>query len=167
MSTILLLLSLNNLVPQKSLRIRSISNASVLAEVCDMILTVGAKCENIPWCHWGTEFAKNICIRIITKWSLSIEEAAFSLAYVITVLKNFGIFKSLSRATYTPQNVYSIHVDEKVTSDFTDSVRKCLLCFSNIFLASKKESVVYAGFSQAWADLNCMEDLVSSKFPWK
>lgn len=43
-------LSLNNLVPEKSLRIRNISNVSVITEVCDMIVTEGKNVfgENIP-----------------------------------------------------------------------------------------------------------------------
>ncbi|NXS41321.1 GCNT7 acetylglucosaminyltransferase, partial [Balaeniceps rex] len=39
-------------------------------------------------------------------------------------------------------------------------------CFENIFISSKRESVVYAGFSRLQADINCMRDLVHSKIQW-
>ncbi|XP_007524325.1 N-acetyllactosaminide beta-1,6-N-acetylglucosaminyl-transferase isoform X3 [Erinaceus europaeus] len=98
---------------------------------------------------------------------LSQEEAAFPLAYVMVIHKDFGTFERLFRAVYMPQNVYCVHVDEKATADLKKSVKHLLSCFQNAFLASKLESVVYAGFSRLQADLNCLKDLVASEVPWR
>ncbi|KAH0513751.1 N-acetyllactosaminide beta-1,6-N-acetylglucosaminyl-transferase, isoform C [Microtus ochrogaster] len=98
---------------------------------------------------------------------LSEEEAAFPLAYVMVIHKDFNTFERLFRAIYTPQNVYCVHVDKKASETFKDAVQQLLSCFPNAFLASKTEAVVYAGFSRLQADLNCMEDLVASEVPWK
>ncbi|XP_006864155.1 PREDICTED: N-acetyllactosaminide beta-1,6-N-acetylglucosaminyl-transferase, isoform C [Chrysochloris asiatica] len=99
--------------------------------------------------------------------SLSEEEAAFPLAYVMVIHKDFNTFERLFRSVYMPQNVYCVHVDEKASAAFKESVLQFLSCFSNVFFASKMESVVYAGISRLQADLNCMRDLASSQVPWK
>ncbi|KFO33783.1 N-acetyllactosaminide beta-1,6-N-acetylglucosaminyl-transferase isoform X1 [Fukomys damarensis] len=98
---------------------------------------------------------------------LSEEEAAFPLAYVMVIHKDFGTFERLFRAVYMPHNVYCVHVDAKSSVEFKSSVQRLLSCFSNAFLASKMEPVVYAGFSRLQADLNCLRDLVASQVPWK
>ncbi|EMP31651.1 N-acetyllactosaminide beta-1,6-N-acetylglucosaminyl-transferase, isoform C [Chelonia mydas] len=98
---------------------------------------------------------------------LSAEEAAFPLAYIITLHKEFDTFERLFRAIYMPQNVYCIHVDRKATAKFKQDVEKLLNCFPNAFLASKMELVVYAGISRLQADLNCMKDLLESGVRWK
>ena len=33
-------------------------------------------------------------------------------------------------------------------------------CFENIFIATKLERIIYAGFERLKADINCMEDLI-------
>ncbi|XP_059544601.1 N-acetyllactosaminide beta-1,6-N-acetylglucosaminyl-transferase isoform X3 [Myotis daubentonii] len=98
---------------------------------------------------------------------LSEEEVAFPLAYVMVIHKDFGTFERLFRAVYMPQNIYCVHVDEKATDEFKASVWQLLSCFQNAFIASKTESVVYAGMSRLQADLNCLRDLVASEVPWK
>ncbi|XP_068092982.1 N-acetyllactosaminide beta-1,6-N-acetylglucosaminyl-transferase-like [Hyperolius riggenbachi] len=98
---------------------------------------------------------------------LSREEAAFPLAYVIIVHKEFDTFERLFRAIYMPQNVYCIHVDEKATAGYLQAVTDLADCFPNVFLASKMEPVVYAGISRLQADLNCMKDLLQSEVQWK
>ncbi|XP_047589045.1 N-acetyllactosaminide beta-1,6-N-acetylglucosaminyl-transferase isoform X1 [Lutra lutra] len=98
---------------------------------------------------------------------LSEEEAAFPLAYVMVIHKDFDTFQRLFRAVYMPQNVYCVHVDEKATVEFKKSVEQLLSCFPNAFLASKMEPVVYGGISRLQADLNCLKDLVVSQVPWK
>lgn len=98
---------------------------------------------------------------------LSEEEAAFPLAYIMVIHKDFDTFERLFRAIYMPQNVYCVHVDSKATDTFKEEVRQLLSCFPNAFLASRMEPVVYGGFSRLQADLNCMKDLVASKVPWK
>ncbi|OCT74411.1 hypothetical protein XELAEV_18033387mg [Xenopus laevis] len=98
---------------------------------------------------------------------LSEEEAAFPLAYVLTVHKEFNTFERLFRAVYMPQNVYCIHVDEKATADFMQAVASLVQCFPNAFLATRMEPVVYGGISRLQADLNCMKDLMALDVQWK
>ncbi|XP_073666418.1 N-acetyllactosaminide beta-1,6-N-acetylglucosaminyl-transferase isoform X11 [Tursiops truncatus] len=168
-SLILLFLYTNNLVLPKYLPAGKISNSSVLAEVCDMIIA-GKKIlyGNIPM----TPLRNITCQQYLTQnhyivKPLSKDEAEFPLAYVMVIHKDFDTFERLFRAIYMPQNVYCVHVDEKATSAFKDSVGRLLSCFANAFLASKRESVVYAGISRLQADLNCLQDLIDSEVPWK
>ncbi|KAM4687781.1 N-acetyllactosaminide beta-1,6-N-acetylglucosaminyl-transferase-like isoform 2-T2 [Discoglossus pictus] len=98
---------------------------------------------------------------------LSEEEAGFPLAYIMTLHKDFNTFERLFRALYMPQNIFCIHVDEKVSADYKLTVQSLVDCFPNVFLASKMEPVVYAGISRLQADLNCMKDLVRSEVQWK
>uniref|UniRef100_A0A8D2LBR4 Glucosaminyl (N-acetyl) transferase family member 7 n=2 Tax=Varanus komodoensis TaxID=61221 RepID=A0A8D2LBR4_VARKO len=76
------------------------------------------------------------------------------------------MFIKLLRAIYVPQNVYCIHIDEKSSKDYKRAVQTLANCFENIFIASKRETVVYAGFSRLQADINCMKDLIHSKTQW-
>ncbi|XP_028593581.2 N-acetyllactosaminide beta-1,6-N-acetylglucosaminyl-transferase isoform X1 [Podarcis muralis] len=99
--------------------------------------------------------------------ALSEEEVAFPLAYVITLHKEFATFERVFRALYAPQNVYCVHVDEKVSGDYKQSVERLVGCFPNAFLVSKAEPVIYAGISRLQADLNCMKDLLRSEVRWK
>ncbi|XP_058141195.1 N-acetyllactosaminide beta-1,6-N-acetylglucosaminyl-transferase isoform X6 [Dasypus novemcinctus] len=98
---------------------------------------------------------------------LSIEEAAFPLAYVITVSQDFDTFERLFRAIYMPQNVYCIHIDKKATSEFKIAMGQLLECFPNTILSSKSEFITYGGISRLQADLNCMKDLLASDVPWR
>uniref|UniRef100_A0A8D0DIN9 Glucosaminyl (N-acetyl) transferase family member 7 n=1 Tax=Salvator merianae TaxID=96440 RepID=A0A8D0DIN9_SALMN len=97
---------------------------------------------------------------------LSEEERNFSLAFIITIHKELDMFIRLLRAIYMPQNIYCIHIDEKSSKDYKSAVETLVNCFENIFIASKKENVVYAGFSRLQADINCMKDLIHSKNQW-
>ncbi|XP_039353882.1 beta-1,3-galactosyl-O-glycosyl-glycoprotein beta-1,6-N-acetylglucosaminyltransferase 7-like [Mauremys reevesii] len=97
---------------------------------------------------------------------LSEEEGNFSLAYIITIHKELEMFVKLLRAIYLPQNVYCIHIDEKSPPDYKTAVQNLVNCFENIFISSKRENVVYAGFSRLQADINCMKDLVNTKTQW-
>uniref|UniRef100_A0A2K5HNT1 Glucosaminyl (N-acetyl) transferase family member 7 n=1 Tax=Colobus angolensis palliatus TaxID=336983 RepID=A0A2K5HNT1_COLAP len=104
---------------------------------------------------WGLHF--------ITR-PLSTEESDFSLAYIITIHKELAMFVQLLRAIYVPQNVYCIHVDEKAPKKYKTAVQTLVNCFENVFISSKK--MAYAGFTRLQADINCMKDLVHSKFQW-
>ncbi|KAM9665299.1 N-acetyllactosaminide beta-1,6-N-acetylglucosaminyl-transferase-like [Trichechus inunguis] len=124
--------------------------------------------ENIPMTSFGDLTCQQyLILNHYIMEPLSKEEAEFPLAYIMVIHKDFDTFERLFRASYTPQNVYCVHVDEKATAAFKEAVRKLLSCFSNAFLASKTESVVYAGISRLQADLNCMKDLTASEVPWK
>ena len=54
----------------------------------------------------------------------------------------------LLRAIYRPQNQYCIHIDAKQPDSFTKAIKDLAGCFDNVFIASKLEYVVYAGFSR-------------------
>ncbi|XP_037654093.1 beta-1,3-galactosyl-O-glycosyl-glycoprotein beta-1,6-N-acetylglucosaminyltransferase [Choloepus didactylus] len=99
--------------------------------------------------------------------SLSREEAEFPIAYSIVVHHKIEMLDRLLRAIYMPQNFYCIHVDKKSDSSFLAAVMGIASCFSNVFLASQLESVVYASWSRVQADLNCMKDLYSLSADWK
>ncbi|KAM4609523.1 beta-1,3-galactosyl-O-glycosyl-glycoprotein beta-1,6-N-acetylglucosaminyltransferase 7-like [Discoglossus pictus] len=105
-------------------------------------------------------------LHFITK-TLSVEEANYSLAYIITIHQKLDMFVKLLTAIYAPQNIYCVHVDQKAPKAFKSTVNQLASCFQNIIIASKQESVVYGGFSRLQADINCMEDLVQSKTQWR
>lgn len=105
-------------------------------------------------------------LHFITK-PLSGEEADYPLAYILTIHKQLDMFIKMLAAIYTPQNVYCIHIDQKSPKMYGQAVRRVASCFHNMFLSSRQETVVYAGFSRLRADINCMEDLVRSDLPWR
>uniref|UniRef100_G1TEP9 Glucosaminyl (N-acetyl) transferase family member 7 n=1 Tax=Oryctolagus cuniculus TaxID=9986 RepID=G1TEP9_RABIT len=104
-------------------------------------------------------------LRFITR-PLSAEEGAFSLAYIITVPRELATFVQLLRATYAPQNVYCIHLDDKAPGKHRAAVQTLADCFENIFISSEREEAADAGFTRLQADINCMKDLVHSRFQW-
>lgn len=61
---------------------------------------------------------------------------------------------------------YCIHVDEKAPKKYKTVVQSLVNCFENIFISSKREKMAYTGFRRLQADINCMRDLVHSKFQW-
>ncbi|XP_042793858.1 N-acetyllactosaminide beta-1,6-N-acetylglucosaminyl-transferase isoform X3 [Panthera leo] len=160
----------NELREDKHFLRASLSNASLLAEVCHQIFKgkLFYPTENAL----KTTFRESTCYdymaqsHYITE-TLSKEEAGFPLAYTVTIHKDFGTFERLFRAIYMPQNVYCVHVDEKATDTFKNAVKQLLNCFPNAFLASKMEPVVYGGISRLQADLNCIKDLAASEVPWR
>ncbi|KAM9482672.1 beta-1,3-galactosyl-O-glycosyl-glycoprotein beta-1,6-N-acetylglucosaminyltransferase 7 isoform 1-T3 [Clarias gariepinus] len=99
--------------------------------------------------------------------SLSKEEEDYPLAFIITIHKDLEMFVRLLRAIYAPHNIYCIHIDAKAPQDYRESVKRLTECFPNVFLASVSETVTYAGFSRLKADINCMEDLMSSTVKWQ
>ncbi|XP_025746713.1 N-acetyllactosaminide beta-1,6-N-acetylglucosaminyl-transferase isoform X3 [Callorhinus ursinus] len=160
----------NELWEEKHFLKASLSNASLLAEVCHQIFKgkVFYPRENAL----KTTLSESTCYEYMAQShyiteTLSEEEAGFPLAYTVTIHKDFGTFERLFRAIYMPQNVYCVHVDEKATDTFKDAVKQLLSCFPNAFLASKMEPVVYGGISRLQADLNCIKDLAASDVPWK
>lgn len=95
-------------------------------------------------------------------------DTLFPVAFNIVVHVNLNQMVRLLRAIYRPQHSYCIHVDGKSPSSFIDGVRKVAKCFRNVFVASKLEKIIYAGFTRLQAEINCMEDhLRRSSVPWK
>ncbi|ELU04293.1 hypothetical protein CAPTEDRAFT_85696, partial [Capitella teleta] len=111
--------------------------------------------------------AEFISKRTYSMRALSSEEAEFPIAYNILVHKDTELFERLLRAIYQPQNSYCIHVDANSAEDFQTVIQKIAGCFPNVFIASKLEHVVYAGFSRLQADINCMKDHLERGVKWK
>ncbi|NXJ37593.1 GNT2A transferase, partial [Ciconia maguari] len=159
-----------NLPAQKSLRRLNFSVNSTLVEACKALIE-----DKVPFLKENTlktSFRESSCTEYITQnhyitRALSAEEAAFPVAYVMTLHKEFETFERLFRAVYMPQNVYCIHVDAKAPAPFQQAVRRLVGCFPNAFLASRAERVVYGGISRLRADLHCMRDLLASAVPWR
>lgn len=89
---------------------------------------------------------------------MSENDILFPIAFNILVHVDLNQMVRLLRAIYRPQHSYCVHVDGKLPSLFIEGVRKVTKCFDNVFVASKLESIVYAGFSRLQADINCMKD---------
>ncbi|XP_033916230.1 N-acetyllactosaminide beta-1,6-N-acetylglucosaminyl-transferase [Melopsittacus undulatus] len=155
---------------QKSLWRLNCSVNSTLAEACKALVE-----DKVPFMKENaleTSSRESSCMEYITQnhyitRTLSAEEAAFPIAYVMTLHKEFETFEQLFRAVYMPQNIYCIHVDAKAPAHFHQAVRYLLDCFPNAFLASRAERVVYGGISRLRADLHCMRDLLASAVPWR
>jgi hypothetical protein len=88
----------------------------------------------------------------------------FPIAFSILTYYNVEQFERLLRVIYRPQNIYCIHIDAKSPQEFHQSIQSIVQCFDNVFIASKLEEIVYAGFSRLQADLNCMKDLLNSSY---
>ncbi|NXN32624.1 GCNT2 transferase, partial [Nycticryphes semicollaris] len=154
---------------QKSLQRLNLAS-STLAEACKALAE-----DKVPFLKENTlktSFSKSSCTEYIMQnhyitRTLSAEEAAFPIAYVMTLHKNFETFERLFRAVYMPQNVYCVHVDAKAPAPFRQAVQRLVGCFPNAFLASQMEQVVYGGISRLRADIHCMRDLLASAVPWR
>ncbi|XP_053323625.1 N-acetyllactosaminide beta-1,6-N-acetylglucosaminyl-transferase-like [Spea bombifrons] len=172
LSVTLLLLYYNRLLQFKGAhRYNATEEKILLTEACDAFIKGKEKSFLLEATSANTNEWSS-CQEYITQnhyitSPLSEEEAAFPLAYMMVIHKEFSTFERLFRAIYMPQNIYCIHVDEKASADFLDSVGRLLDCFPNAFLASRMEPVVYGGISRLLADRNCMKDLVESDVPWK
>ncbi|XP_074002916.1 N-acetyllactosaminide beta-1,6-N-acetylglucosaminyl-transferase-like [Numenius arquata] len=154
---------------QKSLQRLNFSVSSTLAEACKALTE-----DKAPFLKENTlktSFGESGCMEYIRQnhyvtRTLSAEEAAFPIAYIMTLHKEFETFERLFRAVYMPQNVYCVHVDAKAPAPFRQAVQRLVGCFPNAFLASQTEQVVYGGISRLRADLHCMRDLLASAVPW-
>ncbi|XP_026153970.1 beta-1,3-galactosyl-O-glycosyl-glycoprotein beta-1,6-N-acetylglucosaminyltransferase 4-like [Mastacembelus armatus] len=98
---------------------------------------------------------------------VSEEEENFPLAYSLVVHKSSWMVERLIRALYSPSNIYCIHYDQKSSADFVLAMEGLARCLPNVFIASKRESVIYASVSRLNADLNCLSDLLGSAVKWK
>jgi hypothetical protein len=87
-------------------------------------------------------------------------ELKMPIAYSILTYDNLEQFERLLRIIYRPHNVYCIHVDAKSGPQYIKAIQSITKCFSNVFIATKLERVIYAHFSRVQADINCMSDLI-------
>lgn len=95
------------------------------------------------------------------------EEMEFPIAFSMLLYKEAEQAERLLLAIYRPQNLYCLHIDRNSPSHVHTAMAAIAKCFENVFIASKLEKVVYAGFSRLKADINCMEDLVAKNKSWR
>lgn len=98
---------------------------------------------------------------------LSSAEADFPIAYNILIHRDVEQIERLLRIIYRPQNSYCFHVDAKAPTEFLNVMHAIANCFDNVFIASRLEKIVYAGYSRLQADINCMKDHLSRGTKWK
>ncbi|CAF0750780.1 unnamed protein product [Brachionus calyciflorus] len=91
-------------------------------------------------------------------------ELNFPIAFSILTYNNSEQFERFLRSIYRPHNVYCIHIDKSSCSTFKKAIQSIVNCFDNVFLATKFENVIYAGFTRLQADLNCVKNLLNLKF---
>lgn len=72
----------------------------------------------------------------------------FPIAFSILVHWHLEQFEVLLRAIYRPQNIYCIHVDAKTSWTFHSAIMKIAQCLDNVYVATRRQLVVYAGFSR-------------------
>ena len=99
--------------------------------------------------------------------TLSREELEFPIAYSILLYEDVEQAEKLLRAIYKPHNYYCIHVDADSAKVVHDAVEGIAGCFDNVFVVTRREYIVYAGFTRLQADLNCMSDLLHKGKKWK
>ncbi|XP_068609062.1 beta-1,3-galactosyl-O-glycosyl-glycoprotein beta-1,6-N-acetylglucosaminyltransferase 4-like [Brachionichthys hirsutus] len=95
------------------------------------------------------------------------EERRFPIAYSIVVHKSAWMVERLIRTLYSPSNIYCIHYDRKSSAAFISAMEGVARCLPNVFIASRREFVVYASITRLRADLNCLSDLLASEVKWK
>ncbi|RUS74067.1 hypothetical protein EGW08_018174 [Elysia chlorotica] len=94
------------------------------------------------------------------------EELHFPIAFIILFHKDLDQVLFLLRAIYRPHNVYCLSVDLSATQELIEATLAVSGCLQNVFVASKLENIVYAGFSRLMADVHCMADLFSHRVKW-
>lgn len=98
---------------------------------------------------------------------VSQEESTLSVAYSILLYKEVDQAERLLRAIYSPNNYYCFHVDADSKPSIHEAVQGIADCFDNVFVVSRKEYIVYSGFTRLQADLNCMENLLQYNRKWQ
>ncbi|XP_013379216.1 beta-1,3-galactosyl-O-glycosyl-glycoprotein beta-1,6-N-acetylglucosaminyltransferase 3 [Lingula anatina] len=95
------------------------------------------------------------------------EEKNFPIAFSILLYKDVVQAERLLRTIYRPHNVYCLHVDAKSQPSVLRAVEGIARCFHNVFIATRLEEVIYAGYSRLQAEINCMNDTLHRKEEWK
>jgi len=115
----------------------------------------------------AAECMQYISQRRFTMHPLSVEEAAFSIAFSIVMFRDVEHFERLLRAIYRPQNFYCVHVDKKSASAIHKSVAAIASCFSNVFIAPHIIDVQWCTYTVLEPELICMEALLSRSRKWQ
>ena len=93
-------------------------------------------------------------------------EEDFPIAFSILFHQHLDTVERLLRALYRPQNIYCLHLDGKSQEKIYQAALSLTKCLPNVFL-TKREKIVYAGFSRLKADINCMSDVLNKSRSWK
>ena len=91
----------------------------------------------------------------------------FPIAFNVIVHRDIEQIERLIYALYRPHNQFCIHSDLKSSEDFQRALFGIAECLPNVFLASERVNIIYAGFSRLQADINCMKDHLERKHTWK
>ena len=97
--------------------------------------------------------------------SSSLEED-FPVAFSILFHHHLDTVERLLRAIYRPHNLYCLHLDGKSSHEIYLAALSLTKCLPNVFL-TKREKVVYEGYSRLQADINCMSDVLKKNHSWK
>ena len=120
--------------------------------------------------HHFIHFTQNCALfkqrRGYVEKALSEEEETFPIAFSILFYQELQQVERLLRAIYRPQNLYCLHLDGYSESLYL-ATQSLVRCFDNVFLVSKREKIVYAGYSRLQADINCMTDVLVKSTKWK
>ncbi|WAR01660.1 GCNT1-like protein [Mya arenaria] len=95
------------------------------------------------------------------------EDTDFPVAFYIPFHENVVQLQRLLYIIHRPQNIYCVHVDDKLSSKDFEAVYRIANCYKNVFLTSRREIMVYGSVTEIRAELNCMEDLDNSGHRWK
>jgi beta-1,3-galactosyl-O-glycosyl-glycoprotein beta-1,6-N-acetylglucosaminyltransferase/N-acetyllactosaminide beta-1,6-N-acetylglucosaminyltransferase/mucin type N-acetylglucosaminyltransferase 3 len=96
------------------------------------------------------------------------DDADFPIAFNFVVHSNVEQIERLLHTLYSQQHQFCLHVDLKAPNSTSEALLGIVRCLSsNVFIASKREVVIYAGHSRLKADVNCMADHVKRKTNWK
>ena len=117
--------------------------------------------------HLTSDCANYKRVRQFGFHEISEEEKYFPVAYSILLYKDVEQAERLLRSIYSVVNLYCFHVDLDSKPEVHKAIQGIADCFHNVFVVSRKEYIVYAGFSRLQADLNCMENLLQRKEKWK
>ena len=109
---------------------------------------------------YGLNNCSHVVKEYFNNFYVSPEEEQFPLAYILVVYTDVWQVLRLLKVIYRPHNLYCIHPDAKQGKDFMSVFLQISNCLSNVFVASKLESVYHAHHTLVDAQLNCMQDLL-------
>lgn len=111
--------------------------------------------ESLPWQQQSFAY-------MVTK-----EELDMPIAYSILVYTDLKMLELLLESIFKPHNIYCIHVDNKSSQVYKDSVYKLASCHENVFVAKKMHNIEWGKFSIVEAEMSCMEELLAKSGTWK
>lgn len=90
------------------------------------------------------------------------KEPQMPLAYSIYFDGNFvERFERLLNTLYNPNNIYCVYFDVNKDDTVKSAIKSIVDCFDNVFISTQLEHIIYQGFSELKANLNCLNDLLN------